>query len=128
MTPFRWLRSIVPLAALLLGCSDDTPPANAPGLHALSGSVVLTGYLVNVSGQVVGNRVVTDADGVEVELLFGTQVVATTTTVDGKYRFTGLAPGGYRARARVIGTIQDQTVVLTLQDSDLVSGDTLHLI
>jgi len=110
---------------LLLSCGRDPP--TAPGRHSISGSVVLTGYVVDVFGTFVGTRVVGDADGVPVELSDGARVVARTTTVGGIYRFSGLDPGAYRAQTRVIGDIADHTEVLTIARADVVSGDTLRL-
>jgi hypothetical protein len=117
---------IAPLGLLALAaCSRD--PTSAPGLHSLTGHVLMTGHVIDDTGQFRGTRVVPDADGVRVELLHGSQVVATTTTTDGAYTFTGLASGAYQARSRVIGNIGDQTVVLTITDTDLVARDTLRL-
>ena len=113
------------LALAAQACGRDSP--SAPGLHTLSGRVRLVGHLVDASGFPVGTRTVSDADGVTVELLYGTQVVARTTTTDGGYSFRGLSSGGYRARTRVIGLVADQTAVLTITDTDLVSGDVLQL-
>ena len=126
MKSLGWSRWVLSGAALILACSKDT--TNAPGFHSLSGHVKLTGYLVNGSGMFVGNRVVGDADGVRVELLYGAQVVAQTTTVDGVYQFSGLAPGGYRARCRVHGPVVDETTLLTIADGSILVGDTLRLI
>lgn len=113
------------LAALFCSCGHDEP--TAPGLHTISGHVKLTGYLVNANGDFAGTRVVGDADGVPVELLFGDQVVARTTTVDGVYAFHGMAPGAYVARTGQIGPIHDETNPLTIARSDVRAGDTLRL-
>lgn len=112
-------------AALLLGgCFRN---ATSPGPHALSGHVILTGYLVDTASKFAGTRVVGDADGVPVELLLGTQVVARTLTTHGVYRFTGVAPGGYRVQTAV-GPLADETRTLTITDHDLAAADTLHLV
>jgi hypothetical protein len=121
-------RIAVGLAALglvALACGRDNPAG--PGLHTLSGSVRLIGHLVDASGAPVGTRTVTDADGVQVELLYGTQVVARTATLHGRYAFRGLGAGAYKVRTQVIGPVQDVTGVLTMTETDLVSGDTLEL-
>lgn len=115
--------------ALCLGCSilNDSMNPDGPDQHTLRGHVVLTGYLVNAQGQFAGTRVMGDADGVPVELVRNGQVVATTTTIDGVYRFGGLASGSYIARVTVIGDIGDQTAPLTIAGFDLASADTLKL-
>jgi hypothetical protein len=114
------------LAALLLAsCGRDRP--GGPGTHALRGHVVLVGHLVDGSGTFAGTRVVGDADGVAVELLYGTQVIARTTTIGGVYAFSGLGAGAYVARSFVNGPIGDRTQLLTIVDSDLAVGDTLRL-
>jgi hypothetical protein len=117
---------MVPLSALVIpACSRDQP--TAPRLHALSGHVRLTGYLVDAEGRFAGTRVVGDADGVAVELVYGDQVIARTLSAHGAYRFTGLGPGGYFARARVIGSIGDRTRVVTIAGADITAGDTLRI-
>ena len=123
---------IVPCLGLaglaLLGCSEDRAGIpGAPGSYTLRGPLRLTGYRVDGNGKFTGTQVVSDADGVQVELLYGTQVVGRTTTVDGVYSFPGLPPGAYVARSRVIGDIGDHTAVLTVVSSDLVARDTLRL-
>lgn len=118
-----WCAALVLL--FLAACSRDPP--TAPRLYSLSGHLHLTGYLVDANGQFAGTRVVGDADGIPVELLHGSEVVGRTTTVDGVYRFSGLAPGGYVARSRVIGDIADETLPMTIVLSDVSSGDTLRL-
>jgi len=110
----------------LVACGRDQPTA-PPGRYSLTGRVRLTGYLVNASAQFAGTRVVDDADGVAVDLLYGTTVIGHTTTVGGRYTFGGLAPGAYQTRARVMGNFGDRSNVLTIVASDLTAGDTLRL-
>jgi hypothetical protein len=110
----------------LAACSRDQP--SAPGLHSITGNVRLTGYLVDVNGKFAGTRVSGDADGVPVELLHGSKVVGRTTTADGIYRFSGLPPGDYVARSRVIGDIGDQTNPMVIAASDVSTADTLQLV
>lgn len=93
----------------------------------MRGHVVLVGQLVDGTGRFAGTRVVGDADGVAVELLYGTQVIARTTTVGGVYTFPGLLAGGYRTRCPVNGPIGDQTQVLTIAETDLSVSDTLRV-
>ena len=113
-------------AALLLGaCGRDEP--TAPGLHTLSGHVKLIGYLVSAGGDFAGTRVVGDADGVLVELVYGDRVVASARTVDGVYTFHGIAPGAYIARTAGIDPLHDETQPLTVAHSDLSAADTLRL-
>jgi len=118
-----WIVLLVALA--LAGCSRDQP--TAPGLYSLSGPVLLTGNLVDTAGVFVGKRLVTDADGVAVELLYGDNLIARTLTARGSYRFTGLGPGGYKTRVSRLGVIVDQTATLTIARGDLVVGDTLRV-
>jgi hypothetical protein len=122
-----WTRWCVLLgASALAACSRDSP--FTPGRYSLTGHLELTGYLVGADGQFAGTRVLGDADGVPVELLYGSDlVVARTTTVGGIYTFSGLAPGGYVVRSRVIGDIGDKTTPMTIAVSDVSCGDTLRL-
>ncbi len=123
----RILGTLLLVGALsLAGCSSRDDPVR-PSVHALSGSVVLIGYVTAADGTFLGTRVVADADGVPVALLGATQVVARTTTVRGKYRFEGLRPGTYVARSDIFGPVLDQTTVLTIATYDVVSADTLRL-
>ena len=110
----------------LAACSSDQP--SAPGFYSITGHLKLTGFLVDDNGAFAGTRVLGDADGVAVELLHGSQVVRRTTTVGGVYRFSGLGPGDYVARSRVIGEIGDQTSPLVIAVSDVSSADTLRLV
>jgi hypothetical protein len=122
-------RAVVPALAFaavaLAACARDEPAA--PGLYSLTGHVVLTGHLVNHLGQPAGTRVVGDADGVTVELLYGSAVVARATTVDGAYQFSAIGPGAYVVRSRLIAGVEDQTLPLTVTAGNLVAGDTLRL-
>jgi hypothetical protein len=93
----------------------------------MHGHVTLVGHLVNTGGAVTGTQEVQDADGVAVELVYGTSVVARTWTRGGDYTFTDLAPGGYRARSWLTPAINDSTRPLTIAQGDIVIGDTLRL-
>src|SRR5712692_8935684 len=113
-------------AGLLLpsGCGRLSPAAPNPGL---SGPVVLVGYLTDTLGQFIGKRVFADADGVPVELVSGTDVVATTTTVKGRYTFTDLPRGSYVARTRVTSDLIAETHLRTVTDALVMVADTLRL-
>ena len=124
--PFALAVALATAGALAGGCSHDAPTA-PPGTYALSGHVVLVGYLVDGTGRFAGTRVVADADSVAVDLYHGHTVVGRALTSGGTYRFTGLSPGAYHARAAVIGDVSDETTELTIVHGDLVSGDTLRL-
>jgi hypothetical protein len=110
---------------LVPSCGRDQP--TAPQSHAMTGHVVLRGFLVAADGKFAGTRVVGDADGVLVELLSGDRVVAQATTTDGVYRFEGIAPGAYVVRAPVIGDLSFQTGVVTMTQTNLNVADTLHV-
>jgi hypothetical protein len=112
---------------LVSGCASEEPTSPA-GSYSLSGRVRLTGYLVDASGRFAGTRLADDADGVDVELRLNQNTSRHAITVDGVYRFDGLAPGGYTVRAQVIGEVVDETNDLTIVNGDLVSGDTLQLV
>src|SRR5690349_2751921 len=115
-------------ATALASCARHEDMPTAPGLHSITGRVVLTGSLVDANSQFLGTRVVTDADGVGVQLVFGTDVVATATTVHGAYRFGGLANGAYVVRtAPLVRDFGDQTGQLTIANADIVVGDTLRI-
>jgi len=122
----RWrVASLVPLLVALAACSSDRPLA--PGTYSISGHLRLTGYLVDPDGRFAGTRVIGDADGVPVELLYGSEIVARTTTVDGRYRFTGLRPGGYVVRGRVIPSIEDETRPMVIANRDVEAAETLRV-
>jgi len=124
----RWIPCwVVALGALAVpACSRDEP--SAPRLHSISGHLRLTGYLVDGDGRFAGTKVVGNAGGVPVELVYGDRIVAQTTTVDGVFGFAGLGPGGYVARTHVIGNIGDETEPLTISASDIAAADTLRLV
>ena len=112
---------------LLSGCAKEEP--TAPGRsYSLSGRVRLTGFMVDANGRFAGTRVVDDADGVPVELRLNKNASLHSTTVDGAYRFEGLAPGSYFVRGQVFGGVIDETNALTIVNSDIVSADTLQLV
>lgn len=117
------------LAAFALsgGCAKRSTTEPEVGRYAISGRIHLVGHDVQWDGTVTGTRVVEDADGVPVELVYGNQVVARAFTQDGLYHFPGLSPGGYRARTTLLGQVQDETTTLTITNSDLVSNDTIEL-
>jgi len=123
----RWIPCwVVALSALAVpACSRDEP--SAPRLHSLSGHLRLTGYLVYDDGRFAGTRVVGDADGVLVELIYGDRVVSQATTVDGVFTFAGLGAGAYVARTHVIGNIGDETEPLTISTFDIAAADTLRI-
>lgn len=125
MTRSWRLASALPLLCALAACSSDSPLA--PGIRSVSGHLRLTGYFVDAGGRFAGTAVMGDVDGLPVELVYGSEVVARTTTVDGVYRFTGIRPGGYVARSRVIPGIEDETRPLVVTDRDLEVADTLRL-
>jgi hypothetical protein len=113
---------------LIAGCAK--PLSNQPSPHVLRGRVRLVGPEIAADGRFQRSRVVQDADGVPVELIFGGRggrVVAKTSTVAGEYRFDGLAPGGYAVRTAVYGPVSGQTRTLTIATADVVSLDTLVL-
>lgn len=122
--PTRWCL-MLGLSALA-ACSRDQP--TVPQLYSLSGHLKLTGYLVDPDGAYAGTRVLGDADGVTVELLHGSEVVARTTTVDGVYRFSRLRAGDYKARSRVVGDIGDVTNQMVIAHADVFCADTLRLV
>jgi hypothetical protein len=120
------IASIALVAAILTGsCSDD--PTSPSARYTLSGRVRLVGFMVNPDGGFAGTRVVDDADGVPVQLRYGQEVIASTVTVDGVYRFPGLAPGAYRARSSIVPSVADETGDLTISNGDVFSGDPIEL-
>jgi hypothetical protein len=121
--------ALIALVVLLLaGCSaqEDTPLT--PATHAIRGRVRLTGNLTRANGDVIGERSVEDADGVPVELVAGTTVVARAVSVDGGYRFDGVAPGSYLVRTTVVNRVTARTDVMIVRYADVVAGDTLLLV
>jgi hypothetical protein len=126
MQPTRNWRCAPLLAGLVL-VACEARDTTGPGFYTLRGHVKLTGYLVTPDGDFAGTKVVGDADGVVVELVFGDQIVGRTKTVHGVYTFHGLAPGGYVARTAGAEPLHDETNVLTIARSDLDAADTLRL-
>jgi len=127
-TPRRIAATLVLITALGSGCAKQSPTEPAHDVrYTLSGQVHLVGYLVNMDGTSAGTRVVTDADGVPVELRFGTTVLARTETVAGVYRFAGLKPGDYRVRAIALANIWDETTDLVVKDGDLIASQPIEL-
>jgi hypothetical protein len=116
-------------AFLLAACSRKFAAPTAPGVYTLRGHVKLTGFLVDTTGDFAGTRVVGDADGVLVELVYGDKVVARTRTVHGVYTFHGVGTGGYVVRTARIGPLlYDETNPLTIPDFDVDAADTLRLV
>jgi len=121
-----WIRGGMVLGiAAIAACSRDQPTAT---LHSISGRLRLTGYLVAPNGAYAGTKVVGNPDGVPVELVHGTEVVARTTTSGGAYQFSGLRAGGYFARSMVVGGIGDQTTPMVIARSDVSAADTIRLV
>lgn len=126
MKTFCFAAAALSLAGLLLtSCGRDAP--SGPTVHSITGPVLLKGYLLDENSRFLGNKLVADADGVRVQLLYGNQVVAETLTENGIYRFTGISQGGYMARTRVIDAVSDDTQTITVANYDVVVTDTLRL-
>ena len=120
----RWIAPAALLVlAVTLSCSRD--PLFRAGTYTISGSVKLRGFHVDTNGDFAGTRIVGDADGLPVELLYGKQVLARTTTVDGLYRFEGVHPGGYNVRVRIIPGIEWVTGDVVVVTRDVAVRDTL---
>lgn len=102
----------------------DAHPARIVRAHRPRAVV---GHITASNGQPLGTRTVSDADGVPVVLLLGNTVVARTLTVDGVYRFTGLAPGGYYARASIFASLTVRSNGLTVANSDVFAAEPLVL-
>ena len=120
--------ALILVALALSACAKKPADTVAPALRTLSGHVRLTGFLVHPDGRFAGTRVVGDADGVRIDLSSANRIIASTLTVDGIYRFTGLGPGTYRTRVTVVEGFSDSTEALTVPDRDVVAGDTLKLV
>lgn len=112
-------------AVAAAGCGRETP--TQPSTYALAGHVQLTGHLTGINGQPLGARVVGDADGVPVDLLYGSTVIARTLTTDGAFRFAGLAPGGYFVRANIFGSLNVRSPGVTIADRDVDVANPLVL-
>jgi hypothetical protein len=110
----------------LIACGHP-PAVDEPKVYTLSGRVRLIGTTIDAQGKVLTTRVVDDADGVAVDLLYGHDVIAHAVTAHGVYAFPGLAPGAYQTQAMVNTNVWDKTQVLTIVKTDLFAGDTLRL-
>ncbi len=108
----------------LAGCGHAlTAPSTRT--FALSGRVRLVGTLTAESSQILGSRIIDDADGVPVELLRGTTVVARTRLAGGVFRFAGLYPASYMVRAGVLPTVASKSPILVIANKDVIASDTL---
>lgn len=124
-TALALIAGLALLGAALAGCGRDNPAE--PAGYALSGRVQLVGRLTAANGQPLGSRLVDDADGVPVDLLLGNTIVARTHTVDGAFRFTGVAPGGYFVRANYEGAFGVTSPGLTVANRDVVAAAPLEM-
>lgn len=113
------IATLVLAAAALSGCGRDP---SSPATYRLSGRVQLVGRLTAANGTPLGSRNVDDADGVPVDLLLGTTVVASTHTVDGAFEFTGVSPGGYFVRANYEGSFGVLSPGLTVANRDVAAA------
>ncbi len=120
----RVLASAILLLAGLPACSEK--PTD-PILRSIAGNVVLRGYFIDVNGRPAGTRVIGDADGVKVDLVRSGRIIASTTTVDGSYLFTGLPTGVYNALTVNLGGIHDTTAALTIAVRSVAVADTLRM-
>lgn len=120
----RVLASAILLLAGLPACSQK--PTD-PILRSISGSVILRGYFIDTAGRPAGTRVVGDADGVKIDLVRAGRVIASTTTVNGGYLFTGLPTGVYNALTVNLGGIHDTTEALTIAVRSVAVADTLRM-
>lgn len=107
------------------GCGRESP--TEPTTFALTGHVQLIGHVTGTNGQHLETRVVSDADGVPVDLVYGSTVVATTHTTDGAFRFTGVAPGGYHVRARIFASLDTLSAGVTVPNRDVDVGPPIVL-
>jgi hypothetical protein len=89
-------RGAVLLLLLALACGRATAPVPA-GLQ-VSGRLELVASLTDVTEIETGQRTVTDAGGVPVQLVRNDSVVATALSVSGRFRFFGVAAGDYTIR------------------------------
>jgi hypothetical protein len=112
-------------ALVAAGCGRESP--TQPSTYALTGHVQLIGHVTGTNGQHLETRVVSDADGVPVELLYGNTVVARAHTTDGAFRFTGVAPGGYHVRALIFGSLDTLSAGVTVPNRDVDVGPPIVL-
>ena len=112
-------------AFVAAGCGREGP--TGPGTYALTGHVQLIGHITGTNGQHLETRVVSDADGVPVDLLYGNTIVATTHTTDGAFRFAGVYPGGYHVRARIFASLDTVSAGVTVPNRDVDVGPAIVL-
>ena len=126
MRPAPFALLLIAAGALTLAaCAKRTTQPEILPLHSISGRVRLIGHVVRSDGIVIETRVSDDADGVDVILTHGPNVIGHALTVHGVYTFTRLPPGDYVARANVIGAVVDSTLRMTLANYDVFANDTL---
>lgn len=119
------LHVLIVCAMVSTGCGRESP--TQPSTFTLSGHVQLIGHLTASDSRPLGTRVVSDADGIPVDLIYGDAVIASTQTTDGVFRFAGLTPGGYFVRARIFGSLGVQSKGLTIANRDVQAADPLVL-
>lgn len=89
-------RALVLLPILTFACGSSTEPV--PAGPQVSGRVEIVSTLTEVSGIETGQRTITNATGVPVQLVRADAVVAEVLSVDGQFRFFGVAAGDYVVR------------------------------
>lgn len=89
-------RALVLPPLLTLACGSSTEPV-PPGPQ-VSGRLEIVTSLTDASEFETGQRTVTDATGVPLQLVRSDTVVATASTVNGQFRFFGVAAGSYVVR------------------------------
>lgn len=104
--------ALVLFAALVAGCSSGSESFLGFTGSTLSGTVVLSGTDRDAVGNMIGSRVITTADGVEVALLHDGVDLGSTRTQAGAYQFAGLKAGSYRVVARLTGPLADTSAAI----------------
>lgn len=82
----------------MAGCGDG--PAGPRGFE-IAGTVELAGITTDNIGQLNGERTLTDATGVLIDLVQGDSVVASVESESGAFRFAGLSSGSYLVRTPI---------------------------
>jgi hypothetical protein len=125
----RLTRVICGLACGWIACgwiaSCGSNPAG-PGGSIVSGTVVLVATLTDSVGSLLGERRVTDATGLPIELVRGDSVLATVPSQNGAFRFTAVNRGSYVVRTEVVAAPAVELPVL-VQGSSIQLGAPLRI-
>lgn len=114
---------LVIIGLAVAGCSDD----GTGGQHTVSGYVRFATGKTNHVGTYLGTIEVERVDGVPVELVSNGLVVGSTRTSAGRYELTGIYPGRYNIRSRMLPGYVFTTKSFEVNGANVTLTDTLQI-